>query len=156
MAVQPARMAQADLRHLPATPRLRASRSTRVSASVGAAPRTVKAPARPRTRVVRAVAATPWSRVAPGVRSRVWPSAVALSAIIVATMIGLVYVTQVLAAQNARYAVDRLLVERQALMRTLGSQEATIITWGTEVQVTRWAQAQGLDWLGQPVRVKAR
>ena len=156
MAVQPARIAQADLRHLPATPRLRASRSARVSASAAVATRTVHGPARPGPQVMRAVAATPWSSVSPGVRSRLRPSAVALGVIIVATMLGLVYVTQVLAAQNARYAVDRLLVERQALMRTLGSQEATIVKWGTEVQVTRWAQGQGLDRLGLSVRVKAR
>lgn len=155
MAVQPARIAQADLRHLPATPRLRVSRSVRAPA-VAVAPRPVGGPARPGTQAVRAVATTPWSSVAPGFRTRLRPAAVVMAVIIVATMLGLVYVTQVLAAQSARYAVDRLLDERQELRRTLGSQEATIVGWGSEAQVRTWAQGQGLDPLGMPVKVKAR
>ena len=71
-------------------------------------------------------------------------------------MLGLVYVTQVLAAQNARYAVDRLLDERQALMRTLGSQEARIVNLGSEAEVVGWALDKGLDRTGDALPVKAR
>lgn len=160
MAVQPARMSRADLRHLPAAPRLRTVRTGRVAASAQVATRTLRVPARPASRaatqVTRSVAATPWAIVAPGLRSRLRPSAMVLGVIIVFTMLGLVYVTQALAAQNARYTVDRLLVQRAELMRTLGSQEATIVSWGSEAKVVAWAQDQGLDRLGRPERVKAR
>jgi hypothetical protein len=153
MAVQPARMTQVDLGVIPVTPRIRRPRRQGSDAHVSRVP--AFAPARPATQVVRAVA-TPWSSVDAGVRGRLRPSAILLATVIVATMLGLVYVTQVLAAQNARYAVDRLLVEREALMRTLASQEAVIVQWGSEAQVVQWAQREGLDPLGSVVRVKAR
>lgn len=162
MAVQPVRIAQVDLRHLPVTPRRRSPVSVRAAAATAASPRAVASPrgthtsTRPGAQAVRAAVVTPWSSVAPAFRTRLRPAAIVLGVIIVATMLGLVYVTQVLAAQDARYAVDRLLDERQELLRTLGSQEATIVGWGTEAQVTRWAQAQGLHGLGLSVRVKAR
>jgi len=160
MAVQPARMARTDLRHLPATPRLRTQRSGRVSASVQVATRpsrsTGAAAAHAGKRAVRAVAVTPWSGVDLKFRSRLRPTAGILAVLIVATMLGLVYVTQVLAAQNARYAVDRLLDDRQSLMRTLGSQEAKIVNLGSEGEVEDWAKDQGLGRLGDPLRVKAR
>jgi len=160
MAVQPARIARSDLRHLPAAPRLRTVTAGRVSASAQVVTRTLRVPARPAaraaTRVARTVATTPWASVAPGLRSRLRPSAVVLGVIIVFTMLGLVYVTQALAAQNARYTVDTFLVQRAELMRTLGSQQATIVSWGSEAKVEAWAQDQGLDPLGVPMRVKAR
>lgn len=153
MAVQPARMTQADLGVLPVPQRIRRPRRRGADAHVS---RLASAPtgrlAMPVTRTV----ATPWSAVDARIRGRLRPSAIMLATLIVATMLGLVYLTQVLAAQNARYAVDRLLVERQAVMRTLASQEASIVQWGSEAQVVQWAQREGLDRLGAVVRVKAR
>lgn len=153
MAVQPARMTQADLGVLPVPRRIRRPRRQGADAHVSrltavASPRV----AQPITRTV----VTPWSTVDARIRGRLRPSAILLATLIVATMLGLVYVTQVLAAQNARYAVDRLLVDRQALMRTLSSQEASIVQWGSEAQVVQWAQREGLDRLNDLVRVKAR
>jgi hypothetical protein len=160
MAVQPARIARADLRHINATPRLRVPRTARISASAQVAARPIRVPARVAARAgthaVRAVATTPWAGVDIHLRSRLRPSAAILAAVIVATMLGLVYVTQVLAAQNARYSVDRLLDERHALMRTLGSQEAKIVNLGSEGEVVAWALDQGLDRLSGTLRVKAR
>ena len=153
MAVQPARMTQGDLRVIPVTRRLRQPRRQGSDAHVSRS--VAHAPVRPGTQAVRAVA-TPWSAVDVSVRGRLRPSAILLATLIVATMLGLVYLTQMLAAQNARYAVDTLLVERQALMRTLASQEASIVQWGSEAQVVQWAQSEGLDPLGAVVRVKAR
>jgi hypothetical protein len=153
MAVQPARMSQADLGVLPVPRRIRRPRRQGADAHVS---RLATAPmSRVAPPVARAVA-TPWSGVDARMRGRLRPSAIMLASLIVATMLGLVYLTQVLAAQNARYAVDRLLVERETLMRTLASQEATIVQWGSEAQVVQWAQREGLDPLGAVLRVKAR
>ncbi len=109
----------------------------------------------PAVAVVRG-AATPWSMVDAQVRRRLRPSAMLLATLIAATMLGLVYVTQMLAVQNARYTVDRLLAERVTLQRTLTSQEAAVVQWGSEAQVTQWAQREGLDDLGDAIRVQAR
>lgn len=153
MAVQPARMSQADLGVLPVPRRIRRPRRQGADAHVSRLATTPLIRVAPP--VTRAVA-TPWSGVDARMRGRLRPSAILLASLIVATMLGLVYLTQVLAAQNARYAVDRLLVEREALMRTLASQEASIVRWGSEAQVVQWAQREGLDPLGAVLRVKAR
>jgi hypothetical protein len=153
MAVQPARMTQADLGVLPVPRRIRRPRRQGADAHVS---RLASAPAiRTAVPVTRTVV-TPWSSVDASIRGRLRPSAILLATLIIGTMLGLVYLTQVLAAQNARYAVDRLLVEREALMRTLASQEASIVQWGSEAQVVQWAQREGLDRLGAVLTVKAR
>jgi hypothetical protein len=153
MAVQPARMTQADLGVLPVPQRIRRPRRRGADAHVS---RLASAPDGRFVMPVTRTVATPWSTVDARIRGRLRPSAIMLATLIVATMLGLVYLTHVLAAQNARYAVDRLLVERQSLMRTLASQEASIVQWGSEAQVVQWAQREGLDRLGAVVRVKAR
>jgi hypothetical protein len=173
MAVQPARWASTGMRPLGAAPRPRqtrarpaprtagASRSVATAMALrpvaGAKPRASAAVAvRPATRTVP-VAAPPMPRLSAewGGRLRIRPSATLLALIIAGTMLGLVYVTQMLAAASARYEVDTLTVQRQALMQTLTSQEASIAQWGSEAQVVQWAQGEGYDRLGNPIRVKA-
>lgn len=173
MAVQPARIAPADLRHVggPGMGTRRVVRRQvpgRVSVGVagasdrlgsmtalaaGAGAHQVAFPG-----AVAGVGAapTPWSRIDRRVRARLRPTAVVLGTIVVLTMLGLVYLTQLLSADGARYAVDRLLVERQALQRTLASQEARIMQRGSEAHVVGWAQRDGLDRLDDVVRVRAR
>lgn len=176
MAVQPARWASTGLRPIGTTPRIRQTRArtgradrpaaaaaTR-SAAVAARPATAQAlrpsaaaVARPATRTVRVVApelptlSPEWQA-----RLRVRPSATLLALIIAGTMLGLVYVTQMLAAQSARYEVDTLLVQRRALMQQLTSQQASIAQWGSEAQVVQWAQREGYDRVGVSIRLKAR
>ncbi|MFN8620914.1 MAG: hypothetical protein U0869_09250 [Chloroflexota bacterium] len=166
MAVQPARWASAGLRPIGTTPRIRQTRpratrpssaSPRVAAAVVARPAVAHATARPATATVRVVAPPipklaadwqPWGRFR--------PSATLLGLIIVGTMLGLVYLTQLLDAQSARYEVDRLMSERRMLVQNLTSQAGTIAQWGSEAQVVQWAQGQGYDDLGQPIRLKGR
>ena len=152
MAVQPAHL-PSDLGVIPVAPRFR--RPRRVGQDAHVSRLSAEAVLRPPTGPVRAIP-RPWTSVDGRVRARVRPSAIVLATLIVSTMLGLVYMTQVLGSQNARYAVDRLLVERDALMRTLVSQEATIAQWGSEASVVRWAQREGLDPLGPVKRVEAR
>jgi hypothetical protein len=160
MAVQPARIAPGDLRHVPG-PRIRQTRTSRTVAARQPAARSqaagvFRAPVQATRHVVATAPAAPWAAVDLRVRSRLRPAAVVLGVIIVATMLGLVYLTQTLAAASARYSVDRLLVDRETLMRTLTSQEGRIVLWGSEAQVVQWAQREGLDRLGGTVRVRAR
>jgi hypothetical protein len=109
------------------------------------------------TQAVRTAApATAWIVLDQRVRSRLRPAAVTLAVILVGTMLGLVYLTQTLAAASARYKVDTLLIEREALMRTLKSQEGTIAGWGSEARVIQWAQQEGLHGLGASLPVRAR
>ena len=158
MAVQPARIAPADLRPLAGGPRVRQTRSRGAVAPIQPGARSLATRAlRPLPQAVR-LPAPPltWSGVDVRMRTRIRPSAALLALIIVATMLGLVYVTQVLAAQSSRYAVDRLLVDRGALTRTLKTQEGTIAQWGSEALVVQWAQHEGLAHLGSTQRLKAR
>lgn len=149
MSAQPARMARADLRHVAVTPLVRTAGAARAGSSrAGTVSRTPRrattsparpvtsparpatSPGRPATQAVRTAApAAAWVVLDQRVRSRLGPAAVTLAVILVGTMLGLVYLTQTLAAAGARYKVDTLLVEREALMRTLKSQEGTIAGW---------------------------
>jgi Na+(H+)/acetate symporter ActP len=71
------------------------------------------------------------------------------------TFVGLFYLSQTLESAAARYRVDALLVERQAMLMELQSQQGWTVSWGSEQQVTQWAQER-LHRLGQPTRVRAR
>lgn len=72
------------------------------------------------------------------------------------TFVGLFYVSQTFEAASARYEIDALLRERQALLMELRSRQASTVSRGSEQQVTQWAQDTGLYRLGQPSRVRAR
>ena len=72
------------------------------------------------------------------------------------TFVGLFYVSQTFEAASARYEIDRLLVERQAMLMELRSQQGATVGLGSEQQVAQWAQDTGLYRLGQRYRVRAR
>ncbi len=76
--------------------------------------------------------------------------------VLVLTFIGLFYLSQTFEAAAARYRVDALLVERDAMLRELKSQQGATVMWGSEATVTQWAQGAGLDRLGTRLRVRAR
>jgi hypothetical protein len=158
MAVQPARIAPADLRHAPVPPRVRQTRQSRAPIAQQPIARSQAAgTARPPTQAVKAITgAMPRVDVDQRVRSRLRPAAMILGVIIVGTMLGLVYLTQLLAAESARYGVDRLLVEREALMREISSQEVNAVGLGSEARIIQWAYRDGLDRLGNPVTFKGR
>ena len=96
------------------------------------------------------------TRVSVRARTRVRPVTVVLAGILVAFLFGLMYLTQTLQAGVANYQIDSLMLERQQLQQQLQSERGDAAQWGSESQVTSWAQQQGLSRLGQKVRVPAR
>jgi hypothetical protein len=89
-------------------------------------------------------------------RARTRVAATLLATIGVATLLGVLYLTQTLRATAARYEIDSLLREQQALRRELQSQEGVIAHWGSQARVVEWAVQRGLDRLGGRIRVSAR
>jgi hypothetical protein len=84
---------------------------------------------------------------------------IALTGVVVVmalTFVGLFYLSQTFEAAAARFEIDALLAERQAMLLELKSQTGSTVRWGSEQQVTQWAQDTGLYRLGQPSRIRAR
>jgi hypothetical protein len=79
-----------------------------------------------------------------------------LAGILVALLLGLVYLTQTLQAGVANYQIDSLMIERHQLQQELQSEQGEAAQWGSESHVVGWAQQQGLTPLGDKVRVPAR
>ena len=117
----------------------------------GARMRTVTIPAG-----ARPVAARRASQIPARARRRLRPVAFVLAGVLVAFLLGLVYLTQTLQAGVTNYQIDNLLNERQQLQRELQSQQGAVAQWGSEPQVVQWAQQQGLNRLGGKIRVPAR
>ncbi|GEM_PF-5200291 len=77
-----------------------------------------------------------------------------IAAIVAATLIGLVYLTQQLATAGVRYEIDTLLMERQTLERTLRSQAGLVAQRASEAVVVGRALDGGLGRVPQGVRVR--
>jgi hypothetical protein len=89
-------------------------------------------------------------------RTRVRPITVVLAGILIAFLLGLVYLTQTLQAGVANYQIDNLMIERRELQQQLQSEQGEAAQWGSESQVVEWAQQQGLTRLGNRIRVPAK
>ena len=145
-----ARLAQALGLTAPATTsrsRPAAGRSTARTA----ARRTTDVPGRRHAATIAAGAA-PVVRALPRPRA----SVLIIGAILAVTVVGLTYTTQLLAAAGDRYQIDRLLMEREGLLRTLRSQAGTIARIGSESEIERWAFQDGLDRVGDSIRIEVR
>ena len=79
-----------------------------------------------------------------------------MAVVLALTFVGLFYLSQTFEAAAARYEIDALLVERQAMLMELQSQQGSTVRWGSEQQVTQWAQDTGLVPPRSPSRVRAR
>jgi hypothetical protein len=89
-------------------------------------------------------------------RTRVRPVTVVLAGILIAFLLGLVYLTQTLQAGVANYQIDNLISERQVLQQQLQTEQGAAAQWGSESFVIAWAQQQQLISLGGKVIVPAR
>jgi hypothetical protein len=69
---------------------------------------------------------------------------------------GLFYLSQTLQAAAARYELDTLATEREALLQQLRSQQGVVTRAGSEPLVIQWAQGDRLDWLGPRSRFGSR
>jgi hypothetical protein len=117
----------------------------------GARIRTVGIPAGARPVAARRVAHIP-ARA----RRRLRPVSFVFAGILIAFLLGLVYLTQTLQAGVTNYQIDSLLIERQRLQQEIQSQQGSVAQWGSEPQVVQWAQQQGLNRLGGKIRIPAR
>jgi hypothetical protein len=104
----------------------------------------------------RPIAARRASRIPARARRRLRPVAFVFAGILVAFLLGLVYLTQTLQAGVTNYQIDSLLIERQRLQQEIQSQKGSIAQWGSEPQVVQWAQQEGLNRLGGKLRIAAR
>jgi len=92
-------------------------------------------------------------RVVAGPRPRTAVAGVAM--VLALTLVGLFYLSQTFEAAAARYTVDTMLVERQAMLQELQSQQGATEVWGSESKVGLWAERAGLDPLGPTSRFSA-
>lgn len=99
--------------------------------------------------------------VLPGVRAagRALPRprrALSIAATMLAiTLLGLIQLTQTLAIAGDRYAIDTLLMEREALLRSVRSQAGLVAQRGAETEIVRWGLDDGLGRVVQTIRVPA-
>jgi len=77
----------------------------------------------------------------------------ALMGVVGAFFIGLVYLTQMLQVGALDVEISRLLGQRDEMQREIQSQQGTIAQWGAAPQVVDWAYQNGLDPLGDTIRV---
>ncbi len=116
----------------------------------GARLRTAALPERGFERAARGVV-----RPLAGALPRPRPAGVLLAAILAATMLGLVYLTQTLAS-NATYSeIADLADRREEIGRQLRNQALAVQTWADEAEVSRKARALGLRPLGDVVVLPA-
>jgi hypothetical protein len=80
----------------------------------------------------------------------------ALAAIVVSFLLGLVYLSQTVHVAATNYDLDALAAERLRLQQALRRLETDVARWGAEPSVLQGAQELGLSGLGRPVRVPAR
>ena len=92
-------------------------------------------------------------RATAGPRSRTALGGVAI--VLVITFVGLFYLSQIFEAAAARYEVQQLTVERQAMLQELQTQQGATLALSNESTVSQWAQDKGLAQLRQPLRLPA-
>jgi hypothetical protein len=76
--------------------------------------------------------------------------------VLVLFLLGLIYLAQAVQLAATNHAVDRLLAERDDLLRQVRTVEASIVRWGAEPLVLERAQERGFDLLGARIRIPAR
>ena len=74
-----------------------------------------------------------------------------VAGVLLLTFVGIFYVSQTYQSASARYTIDALLMERQAMLMELKTQEGSTVPWGSERVVQRWALSAGLDRLPRRV-----
>lgn len=100
----------------------------------------------------------PRRRLATPVRAgrRSHPIGLLLAGVLVAFLLGLIYLAQTIQLAATDYEVQQLLAERDDLLRQVQTVETTIVGWGAEPFVLERAQQQGFDPLAARVRIAGR
>jgi hypothetical protein len=89
-------------------------------------------------------------------RRRTHPVGRLLAAVLVALLIGLIYLAQTVNLAATNYELDEVLGERDALARQVHTLETAMLRWGAEPMILDRAQQAGLESLGARIRIAAR
>jgi len=97
-------------------------------------------------------------RLASPVRAgrRTHPAGLLLAGVLLALMIGLIYVAQTIHLAGLNYEMESMAAERDDLARRLQTVETTLLRWAAEPMVLERAQRAGMDPLGARTRIPAR
>jgi hypothetical protein len=79
-----------------------------------------------------------------------------IGVVLVAFLIGLIYLAQTVHLAATNYEIDQLVVQRDDLYRQVQTVETSVLQWGTEPTVLDSAQRLGLDPLPARIRLAAR
>jgi hypothetical protein len=104
----------------------------------------------------RPIAARRQSRVTPRAHRRMRPVTGVIGVILVALLVGLVFLTQTLQAAVTNYQIDRLLQERQDLVQQLQSQQGLLAQAVAPPAIQLWASQHNLVSHPHPLRVPSR
>lgn len=87
---------------------------------------------------------------------RAQPFGALLAVVLVALLVGLIYVAQTIHLAATNYEIDGLIAQRDDLTRQIQTLETSVLRWGTEATVLDRAQRIGLDQLETRIRLPAR
>jgi hypothetical protein len=106
----------------------------------------------------RPVAITPRRRLsrASRISTRSHPARPLIGAVLIAFLIGLIYLAQTVHLAATNYEIGQLQAQRDDLYRQVQTAETSVLAWGTEPTALQHAQQLGLDQLASRVRLSAR
>lgn len=87
---------------------------------------------------------------------RAQPFGALIAFVLVALLVGLIYVAQTIQVAATNYEIDGLIAERDDLARQVQTMETSVLRWGSEATVLDRAQRIGLDQLETRIRLPAR
>jgi hypothetical protein len=87
---------------------------------------------------------------------RAQPFGSLLAIVLVALLVGLIYVAQTIHLAATNYEIGTLIAQRDDLARQVQTIETSVLRWGTESTVVERAQRIGLDQVETRVRLPAR
>jgi hypothetical protein len=90
------------------------------------------------------------------VAARSHPARPLIGAVLIAFLIGLIYLAQTVHVAATNYEIDQLAGQRDDLYRQVQTVETSVLAWGTEPTVLARAQSLGLDQVPSRVRLSAR
>ena len=106
----------------------------------------------------RPIATTGRRRISSPARAgrRAQPFGALIGFVLVALVVGLIYIAQTIQVAATNYEIDGLMAERDDLARQVQTLETSVLRWGTEATVLERAQRIGLDQLETRIRLPAR
>ncbi len=90
------------------------------------------------------------------ISARSHPARALIGGVLVAFLIGLIYLVQTIQLGATGYEIDNVAAQRDDLYRQVQTVETSVLVWGTEPTVLERAQQLGLDQIASGVRLTAR